>query len=115
MGFSVTATCELVWIKSFCSIRLPIPDLHDVARAADQGWCPGPATSSETDWTAGLVVSPVADVGDPFVAVGTHPMCRVVAADCVVMGRLDVFGCVPLLDEVWGLFGKGVVGAHSYT
>ena len=43
------------------------------------------------------------------------PVCTMAAADCTVMGRFGVFDCVPLLDKVWGLGGKGVVGAHSST
>ena len=53
--------------------------------------------------------------GHPFMAFGTHPVCRVIAADCIVVWRLGVPSCVPLLDKVWRLAGKGVVGAHSST
>ena len=60
-------------------------------------------------------MNPVVDVRHPFVAFCTHPMCRVSAADCVVMRQLGVSGCVPLVHKVWALAGKGVVGAHSLT
>ena len=42
-------------------------------------------------------------------------MRRLLAANCVIMGRLDVSDCIPLLDKVWGLAGKGIVGAHCCT
>ena len=61
------------------------------------------------------MVNPVKDPRHPFVAFGTHPVCRLIAADCVRVGQPGVPGCVPLLDKVRGLVGKGVVGAHSLT